>query len=43
MRTYSIWAKQFYVKIRNKPIIISELQLNLQMHIDISCCSFNKY
>ena len=36
-------GKIVHVGIRNKPIIISDLQLNLQNHINISCCSFNKY
>jgi len=43
---YSIvqqWAKQhYYARGRNKPTIITELQLNLQKHINICCCSFNK-
>ena len=30
------------VRNRNKPTIITELQLNLQKHINICCCSFNK-
>jgi len=43
---YSIvqqWAKQhYYARGRNKPTIITELQLNLQKHINICCCSSNK-
>jgi len=31
-----------YVRSRNKPISISELQLNLQKNIKICCCKFNK-
>jgi len=42
---YSIiqqWAKQhYYVRSRNKPITISEMQLNLQKHTKI-CCNFIK-
>jgi len=44
MRNLLVWAKQYYyVGSRNKPIIIIDLQLNLQNHINISCCNFNKY
>jgi len=42
---YSIvrqWAKQhYYARSRNKPAIITELQLNVQKDINICCCSFN--
>ena len=37
------WAKQYYYpRSRNKPIITTELQLNLQKHVNICCCSFIK-
>jgi len=37
------WAKQhYYARSRNKPTVTTELQLNLQEHINICCCSFNK-
>jgi len=43
---YSIvqwWAKQrYYARSCNKRTITTELQLNLQKHISICCCSFNK-
>ena len=31
-----------YVRNRNKPTIITELQLNLRKYINICCCSFSK-
>jgi len=37
------WPRQHYnVRDRNKSISKSELQLNLQKHINVCCCSFNK-
>jgi len=36
-------GKTAHIGSRNKPITISDLQLNLQDHINISCCSFDKY
>jgi len=36
-------GKTVHVGSRNKPIIILDLQLKLQSHINISCCSFKKY
>jgi len=37
-----MWAKQhYYARSRSKPVI-TELQLNLQKHINMCCCSFNK-
>jgi len=36
-------GKTVNVGSRNKPIIISDLLLNLQNHVNISCNSFNKY
>ena len=35
-------GKKHYVRNRNKPTIITELQINLQKHTNIYCCSFNK-
>jgi len=36
-------VKQYWnVRNHNKPIIITELQLNLQKHINICFCIFNK-
>jgi len=40
---HPVWAKQHYdARIRNKPTIIIELQLNFQKHINICSCVFNK-
>ena len=43
---YSIiqqWAKQhYYARSRNKPTITTKLQLNLQKHINICCCSIDE-
>jgi len=36
-------GKTVHVGSRNKPITISDLKVNLQNHINISCCSFNNY
>jgi len=36
-------GKTVHVGSRNKLITISDLQLNLQKRINISCCSFNKH
>jgi len=36
-------AKQnHYARSHNKAIVIAELQINLQKHINICCCTFNK-
>ena len=42
-RNVLVMGNTVHVGSRNKPIIILDLQLNLQNHINISCCSFNKY
>jgi len=34
--------QHYYVRNCNKPIVITEVQLNLQNHIHVCCCSFNK-
>jgi len=34
--------QHYYIINCNKPIVITELQLNLQNHIHVCCCSFNK-
>jgi len=34
--------QHYYARSCNKPTIITKLQLNLQKHINICCCSFNK-
>ena len=35
--------KQYYhIKNCNKLVIITELQQNMQKHINVCCCSFNK-
>jgi len=31
-----------HIRNCNKPFIITELQLNLQKHIDICCCTLNE-
>jgi len=36
-------GKTVHIGSRNEPIVVSDLQLNLQNHINISFCSFNNY